>query len=258
MKHLLVIVVLIFLRAASYAQTITGKLIDKQTGVPLRYILVACSTGSAFTDDSGNFQLKITNPVDTIRINSMGCKPFELAAHKWGSFSRLIELEIKLTELNEVKITARRNYHKDSVSLRQEYTKQFNFRGPRFNEIVRMPSASMPFAGITIDVGNLYKALTKKHNADYKLQQILLRDERENHVSNRFNKTIVSNLTSLRGDSLENFMSSCRPAATLMDRMSDYDLIQYVKTNLEKFKLNGSKPNLLPTLLKPGQSLAEQ
>ena len=254
MKHLL-FVPLLFLFKYAGAQVITGKLIDKDTRLPIKYIFIASKSGTAFTDANGAFTLKICNIPDTISINTMGYKPFKLATANWGNFSRTIELEVKYTHLGEVTIRAKKNHYKDSVALRKEYAKQFNFRTPRFNEIVRMPSAATPFVGVTIDVGNLFRAINKKHSRDYKLQQVLLRDERENHVSARFNKTLVTGITHLQGDSLENFMSSYRPTATVLDKLNDYDLIRYIKSNLERFKQSGGKKEVLPKMLKEGQSL---
>ncbi|MBD1364037.1 hypothetical protein IDJ77_09475 [Mucilaginibacter sp. ZT4R22] len=254
MKHLM-FVPLLFLFKYAGAQVVTGKLIDKDTRLPIKYIFIASNSGSAFADANGAFTLKISNILDTIRINSMGYKPFKLAAANWGNFSRTIELEVKYTQLGEVTIKAKKNYYKDSVSLRQEYAKQFNFRGPRFNEIIRMPSTTMPFAGVSIDVGNLFRAINKKHTRDYKLQQVLLRDEREAHVSARFTKTLVAGITKLQGDSLETFMGSYRPTASALDKLSDYDLIRYIKSNLERFRLSGGKKNVLPRMLKDGESL---
>ncbi|RWY57275.1 peptidase associated/transthyretin-like domain-containing protein [Mucilaginibacter gilvus] len=254
MKYL-ALIILSFLLIRANAQIVTGKLIDKDTRLPMRYSFIASKSGTAFTDANGTFMLKICNIFDTIRINTMGYKSFKLAAANWGNFTRTIELEAKYIQLGEVTIKAKKNYHKDSVALRQEYSKQFNFRGPRFNEIVRMPSASMPFAGITIDVGNLFRAINKKNSRDYKLQQVLLRDERESHVSARFTKTLVAGITKLQGDSLENFISSYRPTAAELDKLSDYDLIQYVKSKLERFRLSNGKREVLPQMLKKGESL---
>ena len=238
------------------AQTISGKLVDKATMQPLCYILVGTKTGNAFTDDNGNFKLK-AGPFDTIRIRSMGYKPSTIPVSSWGTQVRLILLEPTFTQLAEVKITGQKNYHKDSVNLRKEYAKQFDFRGPRFNEIFLAPSNYVPFAIMSINVTMLYKALTKKHDPNYKLQQTLLRDERENHITARFNKTLVAGITHLQGDSLKNFMSAYRPTAMLLDKLTDYDLVRYIKTNLEKFRVNAVRLDELPVMLKPGQSLEE-
>jgi hypothetical protein len=255
MKPLLLLITLLFLFSCAGAQVITGKLIDKETGLPVKYIPITSKYGVAYTDNGGVFTLKISKTFDTIRINTLGYKSFKLAAADWGGFMRIIELEISYKQLGEVTITAKKNYYKDSLSLRKEYAKAFNFRGPKFNEIFRSPSQYVPFAVVSIDVGMLFKAITKKHSRDYKLQQILLRDERENHVSARFNKTLLGDITRLMGDSLENFMSRYRPTAATLDKLSDYDLIQYIKGSLQKFKASGGKNDALPKLLKERQSL---
>ncbi|TFF33910.1 hypothetical protein [Mucilaginibacter psychrotolerans] len=255
MRPLLLLITLLFLFSCAGAQVISGKLIDKETGMPVKHITITSQSGVAYTDDSGVFRLKISKTSDTIRIKTLAYKSFKLAASDWGGFMRTIELEISYKQLGEVTITAKRNYDKDSLSLRKEYAKTFNFRGPKFTEIFRSPSPYVPFAVMSIDVGMLFKAITKKHNRDYKLQQILLRDERENHVSARFNKRLLGDITRLAGDSLENFMSRYRPTAAVLDKLSDYELIQYIKNSLEKFKASGGKNDALPKLLKEGESL---
>ena len=244
-----------FVIAKANGQVVSGRVIDKDTRLPMAYIVITSNSGTAVTNDKGAFTLRATVIFDTIRINAMGYKTFKLPVSRWGSFERVIELVVEYTQLGEVIIKAKKNYYKDSLSLRQEYAKQFNFRGPKFNEIVRMPTAAMPFAGITIDVGNLFRAINKKHSRDYKLQQVLLRDERESHVSARFTKTLVSGVTALKGDSLERFINNYHPSAPLLDKLTDYDLIQYIKKCFIKFRLNGGKNDDLPKLLKVGESL---
>lgn len=239
----------------SYSQFIAGKLINSDTRLPLQFVLVTSGSGGVFSSSDGQFALKISNSFDTVRINCMGYRPFKLAANQWGSSVKTITLEVMYKQLGEVTITGRRNYQTDSVALRQQYAREFNFRGPRFNEIVRTPSKYVPFAFVTIDIGNLVKAINKKHLPQYRLQQVLLRDERESHVSARFTKKLVSGITRLQGDSLEWFMSSFRPSAAALDKLSDYDLVIYLKANLEKFRTGGINSNVLPQLLKPGQSL---
>lgn len=236
------------------AQVIAGKLIDKNTGLPLRYILVGTKTVNAFTDEQGGFKLRAKFG-DTVKIRSMGYKPFTAPVNTWGSITKFIMLEPTYVQLTEVKVTAQKNHHKDSVNLRQEYAKQFNFRGPRFNEIFLAPSQYVPFAIMSINVTMLYKALTKKRDHNYKLQQTLLREEQESHISARFNKTLIAEVTHLQGDSLDNFASSYRPTAAALDKLTDYDLMRYIKTNLQKFKANATVLDELPVLLKPGQSL---
>lgn len=256
MKYLLLLIFIVLIKQAS-AQTIIARLVDAETRQPMPYVFVASASGNVFSGEDGNFMLKITAPNDTIRIKTMGYKPIILPAANWGSYRRVLLITPHATQLGEVTIRAMRNHRKDSAALRQEFAKQFNFRGPRFNEIVTMPSKYMPIAGISINVGALFQAITKKSNPNYKLQQVLLRDERENHVSARFNKTLVRNVTSLKGDSLETFMTSYRPTAGTLDAFTDYDLIQYIKTNMAQFKLSSGKSSTLPVLLKPGQSLGE-
>ncbi|WP_186461809.1 carboxypeptidase-like regulatory domain-containing protein [Mucilaginibacter pallidiroseus] len=254
MKQFLFISFLFFLSQNTFAQQISGRLIDANTREAIPYVLVATNSASAFTNEDGGFSLKALSN-DTVKINLMGYKPLNLPVTNWGSQQRLITMEPAYRQLGEVTITAQRNHYRDSVNLRKEYAKQFNFRGPRFNEIFLAPSQYVPFAVMSINVTQLYKALTKKRDPNYKLQQTLLRDERESHVSARFNKALVASISHLKGDSLDNFMSAYRPTPAVLDKLNDYDLVRYIKTNLEKSKVSATRLDDLPVMLKPGQSL---
>jgi hypothetical protein len=86
MKYL-ALIMLSFLLVRAHAQIVTGKLIDKDTRLPMRYIFIASKSGTAFTDANGAFTLKICNIPDTIRINTMGYKPFKLATLPTGAIS---------------------------------------------------------------------------------------------------------------------------------------------------------------------------
>jgi hypothetical protein len=256
MKAILFVAFAILFFSAVQAQTIKGRVKDKNTGLPLSFILVGTKTNNVFTANDGSFTLKVS-PFDTLKIKVMGYKAYAMPVNNWGTQLKLIFIEPAFTQLNEVKVTGQKNYQKDSVNLRKEYAKQFNFRGPKFNEIFLAPSHYVPFAVVSINVTMLYKALTKKSDPNYKLQQVLLREEKENHISARFNKAFVAGITSLQDDSLENFMSAYRPNAIVLDKFSDYDLVKYININLAKFKQNATKLEDLPVLLKPGQSLEE-
>ena len=240
MKYLLIIFLSICCLRGQ-AQTVTGKLIDKTTKQPLSYIFVTASSGSAFTKDDGTFSLNITNFADTIRIKTMGYKAYKFPASRWGNFTKIIELEPRPLLLNEVNISAKRNYLKDSLNTRKQFAKEFAYTGPHLKDVLRPTASNVPFAFVTLDVGMLVGLLTKKKSPGYKLKQELLRDEQEKHVSQRFNKSMVGRVSQLKGDSLEFFMSSCRPTPAMLDKLSDYQLILYIKDNLKTFKTEKGK-----------------
>lgn len=251
-----VVLFLLVCSTCTYGQGIRGKVIDDETRLPLANILVSAGNSRAFTNIEGEFSLNALQG-DTLRISVMTYRAISIPVAGWGSGIKIITLQPRVNSLNGVTITARKNYKADSVRLRQDYAKQFNFRGPRFNEIVTMPSLNMPFAYVSINVGQLFNAITKKSSPNYKLQQVLLRAEAENHVSARFNKSFVQSLTKLTGDSLANFMTAYRPTATALDKLNDYDLVRYIQDNVKKFRVKAQRLDELPVMLKPGQSLAD-
>ncbi|RFZ82194.1 hypothetical protein DYU05_16375 [Mucilaginibacter terrenus] len=241
MKYLLVLICLT-VSTNIKSQTLTGRLIDQETRLPLKYIFVTSSLGGEFTDEGGNFTVKVRNFSDTVHINTMGYESFNLPAVLWGNFRRVIQLKPKPIGLNEVKIMAKRNYFKDSVSLRREFAKQFGYAGPKLTDVLRPTSSNVPFAFATVDLLSLFGALTKNKNAQSRLQKQLLKDEQARHIDRRFNQSMVTRITNLQGDSLENFLSGYRPSSALLDKLSDYDLILYVRKSAAEFR-SGKRKN---------------
>ncbi|TSD65925.1 carboxypeptidase-like regulatory domain-containing protein [Inquilinus sp. KBS0705] len=240
MKHLLIILLSICCLHAE-AQTISGKIIDKSTRKSLPFIFVTAYSGSAFTKEDGTFSINITKFADTIRINSMGYKPYIVAVSRWGDISRLIALEPQPLQLGPVNIKAKRDFYKDSISTRREFARQFANSGPKITDILHPTATNVPFAFVTLDVGMLVGLFTKNKSPDYKLKQQLLRDEQEKHVSQRFNKSLAARITLLKGDSLEVFIINYRPTAAKIDKLSDYDLMQYIKSSLQTFRTDKRK-----------------
>ncbi|MBB5395953.1 carboxypeptidase-like regulatory domain-containing protein [Mucilaginibacter sp. AK015] len=247
MKYLLSATLLLLCINAS-AQLVTGFVIDKKTRNPVEYVIVSASTTNTMTNEQGAFTLRITKVADTLRIKTMGYKTYTLPVSPWSGKLKLIELETASIRLNEVAIVAKRNYLRDSTNNRKQFAKEFAFKGPAFTEIMRPTTVNVPFAFVTIDVLSLFKSLTKKKTRAYRLQQTMLRYEREDHTNQRFTRKLAGGITGLQGDTLDDFMNEYRPTPAQIDAMTDYNLIFYIKDSFRKFK---EKP-VKEKITKPG------
>ncbi len=81
------------------------------------------------------------------------------------------------------------------------------------------------------------------------MQKQLLNDEEYNYVDHVFSKEKVQSLTSLKGDSLQNFMNEYRPSIKELKQMTDYQLILYIKKSYDTFNKT-YKHEILPSLKK--------
>jgi len=241
MKQLLFALLLLFSIDAS-AQLVSGIVVDKKTRKPLEYIVVGASNTNVLTSELGSFTLKITKVTDTLHIKTMGYKPYTQTISPWSGRLKLIELEQQSIRLNEVAIVAKRNFIRDSVNNRKQFAKEFAFKGPRFTDIMRPTATNVPFAWVSIDLLSLFNAINKKKTKEYRLQQTMLRYEREDHTSQRFNRNLVGRITQLQGDTLDDFITEYRPTPAQIDVMTDYNLVFYIKDSLRKFKAKDEKP----------------
>jgi hypothetical protein len=235
MKYLLLILLGLFCIKAN-AQLVTGIVIDKNTRKPVEYIIVSASTTNTMTSELGSFTLKITKVTDTLRIKTMGYKTYTQLVSPWSGRLKMIELEPQAIKLNEVGIVAKRNYLRDSVNNRKQFAKEFAFKGPSLTDIMRPTATNVPFAWVSVDVLSLFRLIGKKKSPQYRLKQTMLRYEREDHTNQRFTRKLVSGVTGLQGDTLDDFMNEYRPTPAQVDVMTDYNLIFYIKDSFRKFK----------------------
>lgn len=138
--------------------------------------------------------------------------------------------------LKEVRITAERNHKKDSIELRNEYRKVFNYQPPKVKDAFVAPPSNVPFTFVSIDLLRLISALNKKSDPTYKLKKVILQDEEASYVTTRFNRGFVSRTTGLTDDSLNTFMDKYYPATNWANKATDYDIIVYVKTKVAEFR----------------------
>lgn len=220
------------------AQVIRGKVIDQESKRPLPNILIRIKYGKTTTGSNGEFAL-IPSKNDTLHFSGFNYAPYQLVYTAGLKTEFLIEMKEQALSLNEVAIFSKRNHKEDSLKLRKEYARNFNYRQPGLKDVFVPVSGSrkiLPFEMVTLDVLGLARLLTRKNNKDNKFKRKLLLEESSAYVDSRFSTDLVGNLTRLEGDSLYLFMDRYRPAKDSLLRMSDYQLMMSVKSSLQKFK----------------------
>ena len=73
----------------------------------------------------------------------------------------------------------------------------------------------------------------------------LLMDEQADYIDRKFNRGIAAQVTSLKGDTLKEFLIRYRPTYQFAKKATDYEMDIYIKESFEKFKkegMGGSNP----------------
>ena len=94
---------------------------------------------------------------------------------------------------------------------------------------------------MSINLLSVIDMLNKNKAPQSKLQKVLLKDEQDDYVDRFFSPERVSSITNLKGDSLQNFMNQYHPDIKKVKKMSDYDMVTYIKKSYADYLKSGSK-----------------
>ncbi|QKJ28654.1 hypothetical protein HQ865_02405 [Mucilaginibacter mali] len=241
------IFLLLLLSASASAQKLTGLLMGELTRMPLAHATVSSGGQTALSNPFGVFSIN-TKPGDSVRVT---CAGYAYLAFMPKAGSRADTLVIYMQPmsyvLNEVTIRAIRDRKADSLYNRRAFANVFAYKGTTLNDVMikRDPGAYVPYNYIDapnnttqivgFDVLRLVSYLSKKTDKTAKLKKTLLRSEVDNYVDQRFGKEKVASITALKGDSLRTFMDRYRPAPDRLKKMTDYEIVNYIKKNYAEF-----------------------
>ncbi|GAA3977707.1 carboxypeptidase-like regulatory domain-containing protein [Mucilaginibacter dorajii] len=237
MRYLMILVLLCFC-LEGYGQKISGIVTDKNTGQRISGAWITTSNGTTISNMAGEFAVNASKLKDTLKVKMQGYKLYVLPVDASKVNTVAVALQQTAIELNQVNISARRDRVKDSISNRKDFAKDFASRPPKFSDIVRpsLGAGPYPMAGVTIVPSQLIALLTYKHSNAYKLKKALIAHEQGEYIDSRFSDERVAQLTNLPDDSLHQFIELYRPAIAQVKKMSDYDIMTYIKTSLVKYK----------------------
>lgn len=226
----------------TYAQKVIGLVIDKVTKQPIPGVSINAEGVTVRTNQLGQFEITAPHPSDTLKITAIGYKTLFVAPGK-PNILLTIELEPKINGLSEVTVRGDKSFKKDSLANRADFAPQFNYKGPRVIDAFTGGNGLNFYPGefFSVNLLVLVQALTKKSTPEYKFNKILIRDEHEQFVDEKFNRGNVSRITGLKGDTLSVFLVLYRPTYELALKSTDYDMEVYIRERFNKFKENGFK-----------------
>lgn len=245
MKYLLLLAFAIA-ATCTYAQQIKGRIIDKDTKLPVNSATVSLGNKQTFTNSFGEFSILVAGINDSLKIVHFGYKTYTLPVSS-GMAAIYIELEPAKIMIKEVVIHSNREraFKKDSADNRTFYNKEFNYKGPTVMDAFVGKPLKNPGELISIDVATLIRALTKKSTREYKFNKLLLRDEQTEYINQKFNHGIVAKVTDLKGDTLSTFIVKYLPTYKFAHKATDYEMELYIKDCYRKFLKEGFTSNEL-------------
>jgi hypothetical protein len=243
--------ILLFFPIAVFAQHLEGKVIDKQSGLPVVYATVSTSNNNTvITSYYGLFTLNNIKHADTIRVSCVGYRGFKVAYKDVHTDTLFVYLNQSSIMLHDVNVKARHNFKQDSINLRKQFNNVFNYKGTSFKDIFTTVdpyeyhyntynmSENNATMIVNVNLLSVVDLLTKKKAPETKLQQTLIQDEANNYVDQRFCKQKITGLTGMKGDSLANFIMMYRPGIDQAKKMNDYQMVMYIKNSYTEFLKN--------------------
>lgn len=228
MRYLLL---LILLNLAAYctAQQLSGTIVDKSTKRPIKSVAISARGVVVYTNFRGEFSI-IAAANDTLKISCNGYKPCIAILNK-AVTSIALELASTTIALKEVIVRSNRDsdFKVDSLNNRAAFAKQFNYDGPKLGDAFKGNANKQPGDLISVNPLLLAAVLTKKHSAAYKFHKTLLDDEHEEYIDRKFNRGTATQTTSLKGDTLTEFLIRYRPTYKFALKTTDYEMRLYIK-----------------------------
>ena len=248
MKLRLLLILLLF-PLQLLAQRIDGVVLDKVTHRPVTFATVAAANSITATNADGRFSVLNIAPGDSVKITCIGYKTYKIGIDLSTPKSITIYMMPVSILLNDVVVKLKHDPKLDSVRVRKEFAAAFAYKRPTFKDmfITVDPYKYTPndyiHAGnstaslVSVNLLSLVNLLSKKSNdPNSKLQQTLLRDEETEYVDRAFSKQKIRSLTNLKGDSLMDFMDAYRPTIKQVKKMTDYEMVVYIKKSYADFQ----------------------
>nr|WP_294873304.1 hypothetical protein [uncultured Pedobacter sp.] len=218
------------------AQLIKGKIIDMQTERPLGGISIQLKYTKKMSGVTGDFSL-IASVTDTVWFSGLGYERRYVLVKDWKPPIMTIALTPTSLDLEEVVIFGQRNHKADSLKLRKDFAREFNYKPIGIKDVfINSYQPRGRFEFVKIDVLQLVRLLGRKNDIQNKLKKRLYEDEKQAYIDSRFGRSFVSSLTKLEGDSLDLFIEQYRPYKEELLELSDYNLMLKIKSDLKVFK----------------------
>ena len=230
----LLLVIMFGVASASFAQerVIEGIVFDKTTTERIAKvnILNIRTNRSVYNTLKAEFKIS-AQPGDMLIVNKIGYFPDTVKVTTGSTlfiYLKASSIQLKQVNIMDTAMSPQKRY----LATRQEYSKAYGSNAYR-DVLTLTPGLG---AGISIDA--LWNMFSRSGKNAARLQAVIERDNRENQIDYRFNKTFVGNITGLKDPQLSDFMLKYRPGYYTVTTTSQYEFVNSIRTNLKRYLRN--------------------
>lgn len=199
---------------------------ETKTGLPFVSIVNKRTMTGTLSNESGRFYMEAI-PGDTLEFSMLSYAP-KLIIVPMLSSSQDVYLQKRMFELQGVNIQGK-NYRNDSMAMRDEYGRYFNYRKPGAMDVLKTLPAN-PITALS------YLVPSKVRKRKEQFHEQLLYWEKEKFIDYRYSPELVGKMTKLQSPELDSFMYKYRPGYQFLNSASEYDLMLYIKQSFETYQ----------------------
>jgi hypothetical protein len=178
------------------------------------------------SNESGRYYMEAI-PGDTLEFSMLSYATKVIIVPMLSS-SQNVYMEKRLFELQGVNVRGK-NYRNDSMALRDEYGRYFNYHKPGAVDVLKTLPAN-PITALT------YLVPSKVRKRKEQFHEQLLYWEKEKYIDYRYSPELVEKMTKLQSPELDSFMYKYRPGYQFLNSASEYDLMLYIKQSFEAYQ----------------------
>lgn len=207
---------------------LSGMVADQETktGLPFVSIVNKRTMTGTLSNESGRYYMEAI-PGDTLEFSMLSYAPKLLIVPMLSS-SQDVYLQKRMFELQGVNVQGK-NYRNDSMALRDEYGRYFNYHKPGAMDVLKTLPAN-PITALS------YLVPSKVRKRKEQFHEQLLYWEKEKFIDYRYSPELVGKMTKLQSPELDSFMYKYRPGYQFLNSASDYDLMLYIKQSFETYQ----------------------
>ncbi|TAF45784.1 MAG: hypothetical protein EAZ51_02605 [Sphingobacteriales bacterium] len=234
MKNILIIFLLSIGSITAHAQTqLRGVAYDADTRNKMKLVFVNNLTQKEVdhTGQRGDFAVK-AEMGDLIVFTCPGYKSDTLVVESLSSV--VVVLKPRLIVLDEVIVKA--NSYKKKEDTKRDYAAAYS-----------VANTSVLTKDGSLSLTNLFSKQSQQKRAFRKFIDLELN---EKTIDRRFNRALVSDLTNIRGQVLEDYMSFFRPTYSEISKLDDAQLRDYIIKSYNEYIQMPAESRIYPPLLK--------
>lgn len=210
-------------------QRVEGLVLDGDTKQRIGRVLVINSTTGAntFNNAKGEFSL----PVKTGDVLIAQREEYKSDTVTYSNQQAIIfNLNKTSIYIEPVTVVARKSPEQILSERRIEYDRAYRLADPG-----SYFSVGPNGAGLSINA--IYNLLSKEGRNARKLTAYFQKEYEENIIDLKFSKGLVTRITGLEGELLDNFMLRYRPSYDFAQAANEYQMIGYIKSKYDHFMI---------------------